>query len=732
MGNDQNLTLERLQGTLSRVRFASDDGLFSVCELTVEDRLTPVTIVGNILSTRVGETVEVAGEWKEDPRFGRQFSIHSISLVLPSTKEGIEKYLSSDLMEGIGPTLASRIVEHFGEATLQILAKAPHRIQEVEGIGKKRAAQIMESWSEGQAVHSVMVFLRSHGVSAALSVKVFRQYGPEAVEIIQRNPYRMVEDIRGIGFQTADQIARHVGIDEDSPERVRAGVVYLLESAHNDGHVYLPLADLQGEATNLLGPTTGDLKAPLLELAEAEKIYIDPPAMLHHLDENARIYSARAYRAETGAAGHLTRLLSAPSTALPKDLSLSLTLEEIENRLAIELANAQRDAVISVFQEHLAVITGGPGTGKTTIVQAIVALAHRLDWTIALAAPTGRAARRLSEATGEEARTIHRLLEYNFYQGGFQFDEDRPLVLDLLVIDEASMIDIYLLHALLRAVPTGATLVFVGDIDQLPSVGPGQVLRDLIDSGAPSVVRLTEIFRQAKTSSIVLNAHRINSGLLPIDAPRTAGELVDFYTLNAPDPEEALEKILELVTKRIPDAFGFHPLEEIQILSPMYRGAVGCDHINQVLQAHFTGGQQEVKRGRRLFRLGDRVMQTSNNYDQEVFNGDVGRVIEVFPGDKKLRALFDGRKVTYENDELDQLTLAYAVTVHKSQGSEYPAVIIPVTTQHYVMLQRNLLYTAVTRGRKLVILVGTERAVRIAVENARSIERNSGLAGRLT
>ncbi len=718
---------ERLRGVLARVRFASDDGQFAVCDLEIPDRHLPVTIVGNILATNVGTTVEVTGQWRNDPRYGRQFRIQSLRSVLPKTREGIEKYLASSMMQGIGPTLASRIVDHFGEATLEILDDDPERIVEVEGIGEKRGAQILESWREDRLVHRLMVALRSHGISAAMAVKIHQRFGAQALDVIRRNPYRLVEEIRGIGFRTADQIARHFDIEEDSPARLRAGLLHTLDEAHDDGHVYLPRPLLAERARELLGSKIGDLDDPLQDLARSDRLVI----AARQGDRPPAIYSIKAHHAEVGAARHLRRLAGQRRLLSDRDSELDGQLSNIEASLGIDLATEQRRAVLSVFDHPLAVVTGGPGTGKTTIVEAICELGDKLDKKISLAAPTGRAAKRLSEATAREARTIHRLLEFSFEKGGFQYDEDRPLNVDVLIVDEASMIDIYLLYSLVRALPSGASLVLVGDVDQLPSVGPGQVLRDLIDSDVSNVVQLTEIFRQAEESSIVVNAHRINAGKIPLVPNRDGDELVDFYTLNATNPDVAKERIVELATSRIPDAFGFDPMRDIQILSPMYRGEVGCHSLNQKLQELFCGAQPRITRGDNAFHRGDRIMQTRNNYDEDVFNGDIGRVIDVDIDENQLVANFDGRRVRYDTDGLDQLALAYAITVHKSQGSEYPAVIIPVTTQHYVMLQRNLLYTAVTRGRELVILVGTRRAVELAVKNADASRRYTGLSARL-
>ncbi len=727
MNNRDSSDIERLRGVLSRIRFASEDGQFAVCDLELPKRRLPITIVGNILSTRPGESVEVTGRWRDDPTYGRQFRIQAIRKILPKTREGIEKYLASDMMRGIGPTLAARIVDHFGDNTLEILEDEPERIVEVEGIGEKRAAKILEAWEEDRLVHRLMVALRSHGVSAAMAVKIYQRFGSEALGIIERNPYRLVEEIRGIGFQTADEIARHFGIEKDSPARLRAGLMHVVESAHDEGHVFLPRPIVEHRAKELLGASIGALEDPLVELAMGGQLVIEERGG----DRPPAIFSVAAHRAEVGAARHLRRLAGGTGRLSLREESPQRRLDEIERRWGIELAAAQRRAVLSVFEQPLAVITGGPGTGKTTIVRAICEMASQLGQKVRLAAPTGRAAKRMAEATGRDAKTIHRLLEFSFEKGGFQFDEDRPLELDVLVVDEASMIDVYLLYSLVRALPQGASLVFVGDIDQLPSVGPGQVLSDLIDSRLGSVVRLTEIFRQAEESAIVVNAHRINAGELPFSPKARKEELVDFYTINAANPELAHRRIMELATERVPEAFGFDPMRDVQILSPMYRGAVGCQMLNQQLQQHFCGDQPFLKRGDRTFYRGDRVMQTRNNYEEDVFNGDIGRVVDVDVEEKELVVSFDGQRVRYRGSSLDQLTLAYAITVHKSQGSEYPAVIIPVTTQHYVMLQRNLLYTAVTRGEKLVILVGTKRAVKIAVENDGAAKRYTRLAQRL-
>ena len=720
---------ETLKGTLSRIRFESDDGEFAVCELDVPNRSSSVTMIGNILSTQPGESVEVVGSWTVDPRYGRQFSIDSIRAVPPTTREGIEKYLASGLVEGIGEVLARRIVEEFGEATLDILDAEPARIKEVDGIGEVRGDRIIDAWKEQRAIRSVMVFLQSHGVTTGRAVKIWNEYGTDATRILQDNPYRLAEDIRGIGFKTADAIAAELGIEKDAPERIRAGILYELSQAATEGHMYLPLPELRERASERLSVSKGMVAASVGELRDTDKIVVDPGRG----DRPAAVYEGPAFGAEVGAADHLRKLLA--DGKLLRDGMLGLDFDEqfesIEETVGFELADAQRRAVRAAWQSPVVVITGGPGTGKTTIVEAVCLIGDELGRRIELAAPTGRAAKRLGEATGRDAQTIHRLLEFSFQEGGFQRDEDNPLDVDMLIVDEASMLDTYLFHAVVRALPPGASLLLVGDVDQLPSVGPGDVLADLIESGMTEVVELTEIFRQSERSTIVVNAHRINEGEMPVVPKREANELVDFYTISAGEPEQARDRIIRAVAQRIPDAFGFDPVRDIQILSPMHRGDVGCEVLNRQLQKELNPDAETFEHYAREWKVGDRVMQTRNNYDLEVFNGDIGRVHEIDDFNETMRVDFDGNVVQYPFDSLDELDLAYAITVHKSQGSEYPAVVIPVVTQHYIMLQRNLLYTAVTRARELVVLVGTRRAVGIAVRNDEAGNRYTRLASRV-
>jgi len=717
--------MEVLKGTLARIRYASEDGEFAVSELHTTKG--PVIIVGNLLETKPGEQVVVSGAWQNNARFGKQFGIDSIRTVPPTTIEGIRRYLCSGLVEGIGPVLADRIVDHFGENTIEIIDAEPARIREVPGIGKKRGETIAESWEAQRSVRNVMVFLQSHGITPAYATRIWKAYGHESIRIIQENPYKLSEDVFGIGFRTADAIARHAGISEDHPARVRAAVLHVLSEAHGEGHVFLPLEELKDRGSKLLGLPPDAPVAGLEALRQSQRV------MVESLPEDGVmmpvVYRMAAWRAETGAAEKLLALAGQERKFQAR--SIDHHLQHVEEKLGVPLAAQQREAVAAAFEHKLLVITGGPGTGKTTIIRALCEVADSQKMRVALAAPTGRAARRMSEATGRDAVTIHRLLEFNPAEGGFQRNSESPLEADLVILDESSMIDIYLLAAITDALLPKTVLVFVGDIDQLPSVGPGTVLQDIIKSKAARVVRLTEIFRQAQHSTIVSNAHRIHHGEMPVDAPRVEGQLSDFYTVLANTPRQALEKILELVASRIPTAFEVDPFEDIQVLSPMHRGEIGCESLNAELQRVLLPDAKGVERGSVKWLVGDKVMQTRNNYERGVVNGDIGRIQTVEPAQKRLTVRFEDRIVTYAFNELDELTHAFAITVHKSQGSEYPVVVMPIMTQHFVMLQRNLIYTAVTRARQLVVLVGMPRAVQIAVQNADTGRRYSALSLRL-
>lgn len=718
-----------IKGQLSRIRFTNEDGSFAVCELTSEKYPFPITMVGNILSTQPGESIEVSGRFIDDPKFGRQLKIDRIKAVLPSSRAGIERYLGGGLIDGIGPTLAERIVEAFGEDTLDILDDDPKRLLEVEGIGKGRHKKIIAAWQEQRSVRDVMIFLQMHHISTTFATKIYKLYGDRAADLIQNNPYKLAEDIYGIGFRKADAIAQSTGIEPDALTRLRAGVLFALREAHSDGHMFLPIDELLAKSCELLELKQSDGIGDAIESLRCEdKIVVEP-------DEHggtSRIWRKGAWHAEVNSATHLKRLMQSQRLV---DLTKTAPdeISRVESQLGVTLADLQRKAVKACWEHKVVVITGGPGTGKTTIIRSVVELGKKRGATIHLAAPTGRAAKRLSEATDESASTLHRMLEYSFQQG-FQLNESNPLETDMLIIDESSMMDTYLLSAVTAALCDEAHLVLVGDIDQLPSVGPGNVLKDIINSGSVGVVRLTEIFRQAQESNIVRNAHRINTGQLP-DIPdhRKSNELVDFYAINADEPLEAQRKIIALVKNRMPKAFGYDPFQDVQILSPMHRGDVGCGTLNTLIQDALNPRGEEIKRGHRRFRLGDKVMQQKNNYEQDVYNGDMGIITDINHDSKEIEVDFgDTRIAHYPFTDLDELVLAYAITVHKSQGSEYRAVIIPVVTQHYIMLQRNLLYTAITRAKELVILVGTQKALALAVKNNDAQHRYTRLKERLS
>lgn len=719
--------MELLKGEIKRVRYSNAEGTWSICELIVPDRFLPVTIVGNIMSVQPGESVEVEGTWVDDPKFGRQLKINTIHGVPPVTEEGIERYLSGGFIDGIGRKLAARIVAVFGAATLDVLDEDPERLAEVEGIGKVRLSRIKEAWLEQRNIRRVMVFLHSHGISSNYANKIFKLYGDRAVEIILNNPYKLADDVFGIGFTKADTIARSTGMESTSIARLRAGLLYALKRARSDGHMFLPIDELYTRALDLLHIESDALGGALEDLRMNQRVVVEPLGQ----ELGSGVYLARSHRAEVNAARHMVRLMRAGMSLQARVARTHV--EQVEQQMGLGLAPTQREAILAAWSDKVSVLTGGPGTGKTTIVRAIVMLGNMLDQRLCLAAPTGRAAKRLAQATGHEARTLHRLLEFSFQEGGFQRNEERPLDVDMLIVDEASMLDTSLLVATLAALPDQARVLLVGDVDQLPSVGPGNVLADLINSGQLNVVRLTEIFRQAKDSNIILNAHRVNAGQLPLAPERAPGQLVDFYTIEAPDPTRAQEHILHMVCERIPKAFGYDPIEDVQILCPMHKGQVGASALNDLLQGALNLHAKEIVRGGRRWKVGDKVMQVRNDYDKEVFNGDVGIIDDIEDDDDVVTVFvrFEDRTLGYAVGELDALMLAYAITVHKSQGSEYPVVVLPVTTQHYMMLQRNVLYTALTRARALVIIVGTQKALGIAVREADSRRRYTMLVRRL-
>jgi exodeoxyribonuclease V alpha subunit len=656
------------------------------------------------------------------PKFGQQLQVDTFVHVIPSTLAGIRGLLASGRIRGIGPKMAERIVDRFKLATLEVIEQDPDRLLEVSGIGPKTLKRIKESWVKHRGIQQIMVFLTGHGVTPGIAVKVYNRYGASGLEVVRSNPYRLAEEVFGVGFRTADTIGQKLGIAEDAPERLEAGLLFVLEEATGNGHVFLPREEALGMAAELLGIVTEHLGSALTRLQQRERVVIRSRG-----DNEPAVYPKRLEIAEQTVAAQLRATLQA-SSGLPK-IDVPRAIAWYENRSKIRLAPRQREALSAALADRVVVVTGGPGTGKTTLVRGVVQILTQKSQAVLLAAPTGRAAKRLKETAGVNARTIHRLLEFNPRTSSFSRNRDNPLEADVVVLDEVSMLDVELAAHLVRAVPETCRLVLVGDSDQLPSVGPGNVLADLISSGMVRVVRLVDIFRQADRSLIVENAHRINRGRMPTSG--TSDDLSDFYFVARDDPAEAANLAIEFVTRRIPQRFGLDPLDHIQLLSPMHRGELGVTNLNERLQALLAPEGDEVVVGSRSFRHGDKVMQTRNNYDLDIFNGDIGRVVSVNTEERELVVLFDGRRVVIETGDLEDLVPAYACTIHKSQGSEYPAVVIVLHHQHHVMLQRNLLYTAVTRGRKLVVIVGSRRALGRAVRNATVRERYTMLAERL-
>ncbi|ROQ93603.1 SF1B family DNA helicase RecD2 [Desulfosoma caldarium] len=725
------MAAEILEGQVERVTYAGEEDGYSVLRLRVRGRRDLVTVVGSFVSVTPGEVLRLHGFWRRHPKYGPQFRVDQYEILRPDTVQGICKYLGSGLIKGIGPEMAKRIVKVFGAATLEVIDQKPERLLEVEGIGPKRLSGIVKAWDDQKEIREVMIFLKTHGVSASHATRIFKQYGKDSLTVLQENPYRLAMDVSGIGFVTADKIARSLGFDRDSVRRAQAGLHYVLFKAADDGHVCLPRAQLLRDAEKLLETSVQVLEQGLQALAADGRVILEPlsDAVARAVADTEVVYLRGYHVAETQTAARLTTIGAWPKRF--PSASLDKVLSAVTSQLPFPLAPLQMEAIRKALTEKVMVITGGPGTGKTTLVRAICAAYKRMGARVALAAPTGRAAKRLSETTGQEAATVHRLLEFSPAAGGFQRNEQKPLTADCLIVDEASMLDALLAHHLLKAVSSRTTVIFVGDVDQLPSVGAGNVLKDIIASEAFSVVRLTEIFRQAQKSLIVVNAHRIREGSFPIYGSTQGERLSDFYFIEKDDPEDVLRLVVELCSRRIPGRFHLDPVEDIQVLSPMHRGVVGAQHLNEVLQKALNPRGRAVERAGRIYRVGDKVMQLRNNYDKEVFNGDMGRIDAVDEENQEIRVRMDGRLVSYDFSELDEITHAYAVSVHKSQGSEYPAVVIPLVTQHYVMLQRNLLYTAVTRGRKLVVLLGSRKALAMAVRNDRLQKRYTLLAHRL-
>jgi exodeoxyribonuclease V alpha subunit len=710
---------EVLAGLIERVTYHNVENGFCVLRAKARGHRDVVTVIGHAAAIAAGEWITASGEWVNDRTHGQQFKARFLRTSAPTSAEGIEKYLSSGMIRGVGPVYAKKLVRAFGEKVFDIIETTPDRLREVDGIGPVRAASILAAWAEQRAVREIMVFLHSHGVGTARAVRIFKTYGGDAIQVMTENPYRLARDIRGIGFKTADAIAMKLGIEKTAMIRVRAGISYALTDAMDEGHCGLPTDELVPLAEKLL-----EVPQPLIRTALELELH-EGTVVADRVGETPCVFLAGLHRAERSIADRLTRFASGnlPWSRIDPDKALPW----VEKRIGLALAESQVAAIRLALTSKVLVMTGGPGVGKTTIIRAILRILAVKGTKLLLCAPTGRAAKRMTEATEFEAKTIHRLLEVDPRGGGFKRGDDNPLDCDLLVVDEASMVDVMLMQALTKAVPEKAALLIVGDIDQLPSVGPGHVLADIISSDAVPVVRLTEVFRQAAQSRIITSAHRVNQGSIPDLSP--PGPESDFYFVQADDAETAVGRIIELVKTRIPRRFGLHPIRDIQVLCPMNRGGVGARSLNIELQAALNpAGDRKVERFGWTFAPGDKVMQIENDYDKEVYNGDIGTIDDVDSNAGDVVASFDGRSITYGFGELDMLVPAYAATIHKSQGSEYPAVIIPVLTQHYPMLQRNLLYTGVTRGKRLVVLVGQKKAVAIAVRNASGRRRWSKLA----
>lgn len=706
--------MTKLRCVVERITYQNAENGYSVMKVKVKGYDDLVTLVGNLLEVPAGSVLLCEGEWRVDKRYGQQFQCETWEEVMPATAYGIEKYLGSGLVKGIGPKFAKLIVGHFGTDTIEVIETGIERLHEVPGIGKKRVEKIRESWEKQKDIKNVMLFLQGFGVSTAYAAKIYRQYGKESIDKVKENPYRLADDIWGIGFKTADGIARKMGYEMNDERRLRSGLIYTLNQLADEGHCYAEEEQLIATARQLLEADEECIRTAMTHAIETENLMLDGTA----------IYLPPFYYAECGTANRLCTLVHTKEAG--SIFTARFDLAKLQRETGIEYDEVQVEAIRQAIASKVMVLTGGPGTGKTTTTKAIIAALQSAGMRILLAAPTGRAAKRMSEATGMEAKTIHRLLEYN-PQDGYKRNDENPLEGDALIVDECSMIDIILMNNLTKALPTTMRLVLVGDIDQLPSVGAGNVLCDIIDSGVIPVVRLTRIFRQAQSSRIVMSAHAINRGCFP---DISNGQHTDFFFMKQEEPEKVAETIVSLVRDRLPKAYR-QTTANIQVLTPMQRGVVGAANLNMALQQALNHNTAALARGGYTFKEGDRVMQLRNNYDKDVYNGDLGYVRSVDMEERTLTVDFDGQTVNYEASELDELTLAYATTIHKSQGSEYPIVVMPVLMTHYVMLQRNLIYTGITRAKKICVLVGQTKALAYAIHNMKVLKRNTRLKERL-
>nr|WP_270363607.1 ATP-dependent RecD-like DNA helicase [Eubacterium ramulus] len=726
-----------MRGVVERITYQNPENGYTVLKCAVKSYKELVTVIGSLLDVNVGSVLLIYGNWKVDSRYGRQFAAESWEETLPATVFGIEKYLGSGLIKGVGPKYAKKIVAQFGTETLEVIETDISRLQEVDGIGKKRIKMIRDSWERQKEIKNVMLFLQDHGVSTSFAAKIYRQYGNESLDKMKENPFQMADDIWGIGFKTADGIAQKLGFAKEAYVRLRSGIMYTLSNLADEGHVFAYQKQLIAKAAELLEAEESSIVMTLDQMIMDKDLICETVDYNTDQAEMKAIYLPAFYYAEAGVAGKLKRLAQAPAAdrlwhalmdARQKigNESLSIDVSKIQEKVHMEYDEIQADAIRKAAVSKVMVLTGGPGTGKTTTTQGIIAAYRSFGLKILLAAPTGRAAKRMTEATGLEAKTIHRLLECKPPEG-YQKNENNPLEGDVLIIDECSMIDMILMNALLKAIPEGMRLILVGDIDQLPSVGAGNVLRDIIDSGVFPVVRLTRIFRQAQSSRIIMNAHAINEGKFP---DISNGKNTDFFYIEKEDPEEAVQEIVRLVKNNLPRYYKT-PWNHIQVLTPMQKGIVGAANLNLALQEALNPQGDGLRRGGYLFRAGDKVMQIRNNYEKEIFNGDIGTVESVDLQERMLKVNFDQHIIEYEASELDELVHAYATTIHKAQGSEYPIVVMPVLMNHYVMLQRNLIYTGITRAKKVLVIVGTRKALSYAVRNVTVTKRNTFLKERL-
>lgn len=712
--------METLVGYIERITFQNPENGYTIAQLKTSKLKDLVCIVGVLPSVIPGVTVRCIGEWKNHLVHGKQFIINQYQIEAPADILGIKKYLGSGLVKGIGPKYADRIVEEFGIETLNVIDQSPEQLLQIAGLGKKRVEKIKSCWNEQKSIREVMIFLQSYGVSPSYAQKIFKNYGSQSVRKVQQNPYVLAREIHGIGFKTADAIAKKMGISHDSPQRIDAGIEYVLSELSGNGHVCYPLEELLKESSEKLEASLDHLRERIRFLKEEQRI--ETVDLFDHQQVQTFIWSMPLFIAEVGIAKEVKRLLN--STSLLRPVDIPKALNWVQTKLCIELAENQKQAVESCLHQKLHIITGGPGTGKSTITNAILSITDKLTQKIILMAPTGRAAKRMSEITHKKASTIHSILEYDFKKGGFKRNRENPLDCDLVIIDEASMIDTFLMFSLLKALPNHCRVIFVGDIHQLPSVGPGNVLRDMISSQTISVTLLNQIYRQAAGSRIITNAHKINSGAFP-DINNHSDS--DFFFIEAETPEEVLKNIIALVAQRLPQKYSYNPLFDIQVLTPMRKGIIGAENLNTVLQETLNKNTAPLFRSGKKMLVGDKVMQIRNNYQKEVYNGEVGVIKDIDLMEEQILIQVDEREIVYEFSDLDDIVLAYAISVHKFQGSQCPCIIIPIHTTHYMLLYRNLLYTAVTRGQKHVILVGSKKAISLAVKNDEVKKRYTGL-----